>query len=426
MTKRVVAVYNDFDTARQVVEALVNAGFDRDDISLVANDSNTEYRQYLEDYDRDDDVKPGEGAGFGAVVGTLVGLGVALIPGIGPVVAAGPLAAALMAGIGAAAGAATGGIVASLVDFGIPEEEANIYAENIRRGGTLVAVEVDDNRVGEAQNIMNRYSPVDIEESGRTFRSSGWNEFDSNATDYSTTTGSMQGASSPMSSDMSSTRSSSRRMTDDDQARFEVVEEDLQVGKRAVEEGSVRVRSVVTESPVEEQVTLRDEHVNIERHPVDRPATSADLNFEEQTIEMTERREEPVVSKVARVVEEVVVGKEINERTETVRDTVRRKDVEIDDATSMGLTYRPYTEYESGFRTHFNTNYANSGYTYDQYSPAYRYGYTLATNDRFNRYNDWSQMEPEARRYWEERNPNTWERFKDTIRDAWYEVTGRR
>jgi uncharacterized protein (TIGR02271 family) len=448
MTKRVVAVYNDFDTARQVVEALVNAGFDRDDISLVANDSNTEYRQYLEDYDADDDVKPGEGAGFGAVVGTLVGLGVALIPGIGPVIAAGPLAAALMAGIGAAAGAATGGIVASLVDFGIPEEEANIYAENVRRGGTLVAVEVDDNRVGEAQNIMNRYSPIDIEESGRTFRSSGWNEFDANTTDYSpsttATTGSMYGAGSAASnptSDMSSTRSgmtsgttsgsmsgsSSRNMTGDDQARFEVVEEDLQVGKRAVEEGAVRVRSVVTETPVEEQVTLREEHVNVERHPVDRPANSADLNFEEQTIEMTERREEPVVSKVARVVEEVVVGKEVNERTETIRDTVRRKDVEIDNSASgTGMSYRPYTEYESGFRTHFTTNYANSGYTYDQYSPAYRYGYTLATNDRFNRYNDWTQMEPEARRYWEERNPNTWDRFKDTIRDAWYEVTGRK
>jgi uncharacterized protein (TIGR02271 family) len=436
MSKRVVAVYNDFDTARQVVEALVNAGFDRDDISLVANDSNTEYRQYLEDNGHDD-VKPGEGAGFGAVVGTLVGLGVALIPGIGPVIAAGPLAAALMAGIGAAAGAATGGIVASLIDFGIPEEEANIYAENIRRGGTLVAVEVDDDRVGEAQNVMNRYSPVDIEESGNTFRSSGWSEFDPSVNDYASSstaaTGSMYGAgsaaSNPTTSDMSSTRSgmsgsTSRSMSGDEQARFEVVEEDLQVGKRAVEEGAVRVRSVVTETPIEEQVTLREERVNIERHPVDRPATSADLNFEEQTIEVTERREEPVVSKVARVVEEVVVGKEVNERTETVRDTVRRKDVEIDN--QGGMSYRPYAEYETGFRTHFNTNYASSGYTYDQYSPAYRYGYTLATNDRFNRYSDWTEMEPEARRYWEERNPDTWERFKDTIRDAWYEVTGRR
>src|SRR3954467_15548049 len=120
MAKTVVALYDNFDTARNAVEALVDAGFTRGDISLVANDASGKYADYV----NDDDVSAGEGAGFGAVVGALVGLGVALIPGIGPVLAAGPLAAALMAGIGAASGAVTGGIVAGLVDFGIPEEHA--------------------------------------------------------------------------------------------------------------------------------------------------------------------------------------------------------------------------------------------------------------------------------------------------------------
>ncbi|MBE2271683.1 MAG: DUF2382 domain-containing protein, partial [Anaerolinea sp.] len=164
---------------------------------------------------------------------------------------------------------------------------------------------------------------------------------------------------------------------------------------------------------------------------VDRPADADDLNaFRDQTIEVTERHEEPIVSKQARIVEEVVVGKEVDEHTETVRDTVRRTDVEVDKGSAgrtgsmAGMTYRPYTDYETGFRTHYDTNYASSGYTWDQYTPAYRYGYTLATTDRYTDY-DWNRVEPEARRYWEERNPNTWERFKDSVREAWNNVRGR-
>jgi uncharacterized protein (TIGR02271 family) len=109
-----------------------------------------------------------------------------------------------------------------------------------------------------------------------------------------------------------------------------VVEEELQVGKREVEKGAVRVQSHVTETPVEEQVRLREEHVHVERRPVDRPLAGADAAaFQDKTIEMHESAEQAVVSKQARVVEEVVVGKEATERTETVRDTVRRTDVDV-------------------------------------------------------------------------------------------------
>jgi len=179
MAKTVVALYDDFDTARSAVEALVDAGFARDDISLVANDATGEYNQHFKNGVYDEDVTAGEGAGFGAVVGALVGLGVALIPGIGPVVAAGPLAAALMAGIGAASGAVTGGIVAGLVDFGVPEEHAERYAEGIRRGGTLVTVHISQDEWAErAQSVLNRYSPVDINERSGQWQSSGWTGYD--------------------------------------------------------------------------------------------------------------------------------------------------------------------------------------------------------------------------------------------------------
>ncbi len=124
------------------------------------------------------------------------------------------------------------------------------------------------------------------------------------------------------------------RMVEDKEAVLPVIEEELQVGKRQVEGGGVRVTNRVTEKPVEGQVNLREEHVNVERHPVNRPVSDADAAaFREGTIEVTEKSEQAVVGKQARVVEEVVVGKQATERTETVRDTVKRTDVDVEDLT---------------------------------------------------------------------------------------------
>lgn len=109
------------------------------------------------------------------------------------------------------------------------------------------------------------------------------------------------------------------------------VEENLEVGKREVERGGVRVRSRIVERPVEETVRLREEHVNVERQPVDRPLTAADeTHFQDRDIDLTERSEVPVVNKQARVVEEVRISKDVNEREETIRDTVRNTEIDID------------------------------------------------------------------------------------------------
>lgn len=110
-----------------------------------------------------------------------------------------------------------------------------------------------------------------------------------------------------------------------------VIEEQLRVGKREVERGAARVHTSVQEVPVEETVRLREEHVTVERRPVDRAVENAPAAFQEGTIEITESAEVPVVGKQARVVEEVVIGKEIVERDQVVRDTVKRTDVEIDE-----------------------------------------------------------------------------------------------
>lgn len=411
MSKTVIALYDDFETARDVVEDLVEAGFRRENISLIAPDTEGEYSRWIEtqQVEDDDDVSAGEGAGFGAVVGALVGLGVALIPGIGPVVAAGPFAAAALAGLGAAAGAVTGGIVGALVDMGVPEEEAHWYAEGLRRGATMVSITTDDTAVSRAQDIMNRHNPINLERRATTWRETGWNRFETQAEPYSTSMIAQE---------------RERFGMPEDEAHFDVVEEELEVGKRQVETGGVRVRSYVTAKPVEEEIRLREEHVHVERRPVNRPATEADIDaFKEGVIEMTEHAEQPVVAKHARVIEEVVIEKDVTEHTETVRDEVRRTDVEVERMAGRENIER-YETYEPRFRNTWNTRYSNRGYTYDQYRPAYRYGYTLATNPRYTN-QDWNRIEPDARRYWEERNPGTWEEFKDAIHDAWMEVRGR-
>ena len=115
------------------------------------------------------------------------------------------------------------------------------------------------------------------------------------------------------------------------------VEENLQVGKLTVQKGGVRVHQRMVETPVEEQVTLRDERASIERKAVDRPATEADLQtaFKDRDIDIRETAEEAVVAKTAKVVEEIQVGKQATERVETVRETLRRTEIDVENTDSM-------------------------------------------------------------------------------------------
>lgn len=117
----------------------------------------------------------------------------------------------------------------------------------------------------------------------------------------------------------------------EDVAAFPVVEEEIRIGKRTVERGAARVNTRVEEVPVEQQVTLREEHVNVERRPVDRPATDVPGAFMEGSFEVVEHAEQVVANKQTHVVEEVIIKKDVTERAETVRDTVRRTEVEVED-----------------------------------------------------------------------------------------------
>lgn len=209
--------------------------------------------------------------------------------------------------------------------------------------------------------------------------------------------------------------------------RIPVVEESLQVGKREVERGGVRVESKLVERPINKQVSLREEHVKVERHAVDRPASPGDMTaFREGTFELRERAEEAVVAKTARVVEEVVIGKTVEQKTQTIHETLRHTEISVDRFGGALQTkqFRPFETYDSDFRQDYETNYARLGGAYDRYSPLYRYGYNLATAKQFSG-KDWSTIETEAQGAWEEQNPGTWQQVKNAVRHGWNRVTGK-
>ena len=186
----ITALYDTYDAATSAVRDLEAAGVPHADISLVANNSGNQHDHSHADKAGNDAAEDaGTGAGIGAAVGglggLLTGLGLMAIPGVGPVVAAGWLAATAAGAVaGAAVGGAAGGLIGSLTDAGVPEHDAHVYAEGVRRGGTLVTARVDDARASEANAILQRYKAVDPTTRGAAYRETGWSTFDTGATPY--------------------------------------------------------------------------------------------------------------------------------------------------------------------------------------------------------------------------------------------------
>lgn len=193
--------------------------------------------------------------------------------------------------------------------FGGATPEAGKYAEAVRRGSAVVVVDArNDDEAQAATELLQQLGSVDVDQRAAEWQSRGWTGFDASA--------------KPLSHE---------ELAAEREAVMPVVQEELQVGKRAVEGGGLRVVKRLSETPVSQLVTLRQERATVERRPVDRAATEADFaDFKEGTVEVREMSEQAVVGKTARVVEEVVVGKQVSERTETVSDTVRRTDVDVE------------------------------------------------------------------------------------------------
>jgi uncharacterized protein (TIGR02271 family) len=293
---------------------------------------------------------------------------------------------------------------------GFPEDDARSYTEGLTRGDVLIVVTTSDDRADRVRQLMEQHGAQDVES----------DVAEEPSVDASHTGVRSMGASEtgPMGA-ASGTGTRSRGAGEDEQV-IPVVEEQLKVGKRSVSRGGVRVYSHVSERPVEAHIRLREERIRIERRPVDRPLTGTPTGaFKEQTIDLTESVEEPVVQKQAQVVEEVSVSKDVHERDETVRDKARRTDVEVQ---RTGGTQGGFAAMESDFRQHCTRTLGGKNVTYEQCSPAYEYGYKLGGDSRYG--GDWTAVEADARREWERQHPGTWERFKDAVRYAWDRTRG--
>jgi hypothetical protein len=184
--RTITGLYDSYDDAKAAVKSLEDAGIPSDDISIVTNKANGVDVDGQGTYAAEG---AGTGAGVGAVAGgaggLLAGLGMLAIPGVGPVVAAGWLAATAAGAVaGAVAGSAVGGIVGAMISEGVPEDEAHVYAEGIRRGGSVVTARVDEAKVPQAQSILDRSRPIDIASRRALYAEEGWTRFDETAEPY--------------------------------------------------------------------------------------------------------------------------------------------------------------------------------------------------------------------------------------------------
>ena len=187
------ALFDTYDEAASAVRSLKDAGIPADDISLVANNADGLIKDETHIHSETNAPKgAGLGAATGAGVGLLAGLGALAIPGIGPVVAAGWL---LSTAVGAALGATSGGILGALLKAGVSEEDAHVYAEGVRRGGTLVTARVDDARADSADAILQAAKGVDLNARRQEYASEGWKRFDETAEPYVPVSGSTSSAS---------------------------------------------------------------------------------------------------------------------------------------------------------------------------------------------------------------------------------------
>lgn len=347
MAKTVVGLFDDRAAAQNAVKELTAEGFRGDELSVVSKKPDGEgvEVEYVEEDGREQIEDMAKGAGAGAAIGAgaalLLSLTALTIPGIGPVLAAGPLAA-LIAGAGV--GAAAGGLVKGLTRLGVEDDEANTYAEGLKRGGTLVTVNTDNERAERAVGVMRRVGAVEIDKRAAEWRESGWQGFAETETlrpHVTPDTDQRAARRDERGTDVTAEHEPVRALADapandeftvpSREVAIPVVSEELEVGKREVERGGVRVQKRVSEIPVQEDVTLREEHVNVDRRPADYTFHGSDADaFQESVVEIREAYEELILNKKSRVIEEVVINKDVDERTETVRETLRKTEVDIE------------------------------------------------------------------------------------------------
>ena len=303
----------------------------------------------------------------------------------------------------------SGGFMSSVSNFfgdlfGRDNDDTGHYSEAVRRGGSVVTVAVEDeDMVDRARAALAVAGAINMDTRADQWREQGYSKFDPASEPYK-----------------------AEEIQAERGRVIPVVREELEVGKHEVDLGAARASARMESRPVNETIELREQYAEIERDPVDRPATQAGLNaFKDQTIEVQEMAEPAVVSKPARVVEEVTVGTQSSSKTAIISHSVRDTVADIDrDGMNNGNAMQ---EHAAGYRTHFQNNFAGSGGQYEEYEPSYQYGSTLSADSRYaNR--SWDDIEPLAQQDWASQNtdskPGAWERTKAAVKHGWESATG--
>lgn len=295
--KTVVGVFSDATEAQRTIDELLSSGFDLPDISIVASPRMQAGLKF--------DLKPLD------------------VSDTGRVSARGPLAKTL-------AQSASRELSSSLRSLGLSSELASHYARAVQRGETLESVVVVDDRADLAVEIMSRHAAF-LGDRGAA-KPKGERSLAQPA-------GQVSGQATGQTA-VETRQTSSRGYLEKngDERRIPILKEELQVGKRQVERGHVHVSVRVTESPVSEHIHLREEHVEVERRPLNRPLRADErvLEFKDQDLDIAEYAEEAVVSKDVKIVEEIVVRKRVDERDEVINEKVRNTSVDVGDDRGPG------------------------------------------------------------------------------------------
>jgi hypothetical protein len=409
--RTVVGLYDAHADARESTEALVDAGFPRDRISMATQHNKRRVATGERRREADDQAARRASAGgteevvLGGLGGLLIGLGTVAIPGLGVIAAAGPLAGLITGGV-------SDGLVGALIELAIPKEEAEIYTEGVRHGATLILVQSEESRVNEARSLMSHSNPIDIDKRTKDWREGGRQGDDRDAEPE----------------DEQQTRQEQETAGDE----RDKVATDVRGDRRRI-----RVHTYEVSRPVEEKVQLHHEHIDVERVALDRDIVKEDLAFdvnEEEVIELLETQEEVVVEKHPRVVGHVRLIQKIDAETEIVRESARRREVDFDRIESERDVVvahdserrdaKPdsdadYEEYETEFRRHYQSSLAENGHAFSFYRPAYVYGCRLARREQ-GRNRAWSDIETEARRRWLEANPDTsWMEVDSAVHESY-------
>ncbi|HEY0867239.1 MAG TPA: general stress protein [Fimbriimonas sp.] len=430
MAKNVIGLFDDQESARRAIDSLTRSGFANDRISVIASDQEGAFQRHSVDEGGNIAAEGAvtgltSGAVVGGILGFLVGTGAIFIPG--GFLAAGPIAGLIT---GAAAGAATGGILGGLIGMGIPKEHADVYAEGVRRGGVIVAVEADE-REDEAETILLDHGAVDVEERRDIYRAEGFERFDENAPPYTKEQALEDGR-------------------DDDVGRTSFVQ-DRQAGRTpapsfpetsglGATEGSLTdsytglgphsISTGAIGQPIDgvTRETVRDigAGVHDDAHatppPVVEPRPPADGFHNEDAASVqgeglgTPRTDFTASGTPGDFAPSTAGTTGTIGATSFDQTSVTREPAIGTGSGNAASTER--TQPMVDFRSDFDREFAHKGMTYEQALPAFEYGYQCRNNESF-RNREWNEIEQSMRDDWESRQPGTWIMYREIVRSGW-------